>query len=128
MIERVYMQARKAESLKEVIVATDDSSIEEKVRSFNGTVCLTSLSVGVMLWPAVGTTADYTYGSWNGPKNVVLTEGVGPYLKAVEKSGDDLHAEPRAPYPHVRSVLALPWALAAIERLTGADIRRVARA
>lgn len=28
---------------------------------------------------------DYIYGSWNGPKNVVLTEGVGPYLKAVEK-------------------------------------------
>lgn len=42
MIERVYTQARKAESLMDVIVATDDSSIEEKVKSFNGNVCLTS--------------------------------------------------------------------------------------
>ena len=42
MIERVYMQARKAESLMDVIVATDDSSIEEKVKSFHGKVCLTS--------------------------------------------------------------------------------------
>lgn len=29
--------------------------------------------------------AEYVYGSWNGPKNVVLTEGVGPYLEAVTK-------------------------------------------
>jgi len=28
---------------------------------------------------------EYVYGSWNGPKNVVLTEGVGPYLDAVKK-------------------------------------------
>lgn len=42
MIERVYTQARKASSLNEVIVATDDSSIEKKVKSFNGNVCLTS--------------------------------------------------------------------------------------
>lgn len=42
MIERVYTQARKAESLMEVIIATDDPSIEEKVKSFNGNVCLTS--------------------------------------------------------------------------------------
>ncbi len=27
--------------------------------------------------------AEYIYGSWNGPKNVVLTEGVKPYLEAV---------------------------------------------
>ncbi len=29
--------------------------------------------------------AEYIYGSWNGPKNVVLTKGVGPYLDAVTK-------------------------------------------
>lgn len=42
MIERVYTQARKASSLMDVIVATDDISIEQKVKSFNGNVCLTS--------------------------------------------------------------------------------------
>ena len=35
--------------------------------------------------------AEYVYGSWNSPKNVVLTEGVGPYLKAVtEETGGSL--------------------------------------
>ncbi|MDE0059217.1 MAG: C4-dicarboxylate TRAP transporter substrate-binding protein [Defluviicoccus sp.] len=29
--------------------------------------------------------AEYVYGSWNSPKNVVLTEGVAPYLEAVTK-------------------------------------------
>jgi TRAP-type C4-dicarboxylate transport system substrate-binding protein len=29
---------------------------------------------------------DLVYGSWNGPKNVVLTEGVGPYLKTVSEA------------------------------------------
>ena len=29
--------------------------------------------------------AEYVYGSWNSPKNVVLTQGVGPYLAAVTK-------------------------------------------
>lgn len=42
MIHRVYAQAKKAKSLKDVIVATDNSSIEEEVKSFGGNVCLTS--------------------------------------------------------------------------------------
>src|SRR5690349_19506327 len=42
MIERVYTQAKKAPSLAEVIVATDDSSIEKEVNRFGGKVCLTS--------------------------------------------------------------------------------------
>lgn len=42
MIERVYAQAKKSGGLSEVIVATDHPAIEEKVRSFGGTVCLTS--------------------------------------------------------------------------------------
>ena len=42
MIERVFTQARKASSLKDVIVATDDPAIEKEVRRFGGKVCLTS--------------------------------------------------------------------------------------
>ena len=42
MIERVYAQAKKAKSLAEVIVATDDDAIFAKVKSFGGKVCLTS--------------------------------------------------------------------------------------
>src|SRR5688572_23973118 len=42
MIERVYAQSKKAQSLTDVIVATDDSSIEKEVRRFGGKVCLTS--------------------------------------------------------------------------------------
>jgi 3-deoxy-manno-octulosonate cytidylyltransferase (CMP-KDO synthetase) len=42
MIERVYSQAKKAPSLAEVIVATDDSAIEKEVTRFGGKVCLTS--------------------------------------------------------------------------------------
>ncbi|MEX2231538.1 MAG: 3-deoxy-manno-octulosonate cytidylyltransferase [Cyclobacteriaceae bacterium] len=42
MIERVYGQAKKARSLAEVIVATDDATIATKVKSFGGKVCLTS--------------------------------------------------------------------------------------
>jgi 3-deoxy-manno-octulosonate cytidylyltransferase (CMP-KDO synthetase) len=42
MIERVYTQARKSKLLTDVIVATDNKSIEEKVKSFGGNVCLTS--------------------------------------------------------------------------------------
>lgn len=42
MIERVYCQAKKASSLADVIVATDDSSIEREVKRFGGRVCLTS--------------------------------------------------------------------------------------
>ena len=33
---------------------------------------------------AVGA-AEYIYGSWNGPKNAVIKDGVVPYLQAVEK-------------------------------------------
>lgn len=42
MIERVYTQAKKAGSLTDVIVATDDSLIEREVKRFGGRVCLTS--------------------------------------------------------------------------------------
>ncbi|MEO9138476.1 MAG: primosomal protein N' [Jatrophihabitans sp.] len=35
----------------------------------------------------------------------------GPGLLAIWDEGDDLHAEPRAPYPHVRDVLALRSAM-----------------
>jgi 3-deoxy-manno-octulosonate cytidylyltransferase (CMP-KDO synthetase) len=42
MIERVYSQAKKSRCLSDVIVATDDEFILEKVRSFKGKVCLTS--------------------------------------------------------------------------------------
>lgn len=42
MIERVYSQATKSKFLSDVIVATDDKSIEEKVKSFGGNVCITS--------------------------------------------------------------------------------------
>lgn len=42
MIRRVYEQACKCESLSEVIVATDESSIENHVRLFGGNVMMTS--------------------------------------------------------------------------------------
>jgi len=42
MIERVYTQASKSKFLSRVIVATDHKAIEDKVKSFGGTVCLTS--------------------------------------------------------------------------------------
>ncbi len=42
MIERVYQQAKKAVSLADVIVATDDRTIEKEVRRFGGRVSLTS--------------------------------------------------------------------------------------
>jgi len=41
--------------------------------------------VGLSLWVTAAPAKEYVYGSWNGPKNVVLTKGVAPYLKAVEK-------------------------------------------
>lgn len=44
MIERVYEQAKKCQALSEVIVATDDSRIEDTVKQFGGQVCLTSSS------------------------------------------------------------------------------------
>ncbi len=42
MIQRVYEQALKSEFLEKVIVATDDSRIEQHVKSFGGNVMLTS--------------------------------------------------------------------------------------
>ena len=32
-----------------------------------------------------GVAKEYIYGSWNAPKNVVISEGVAPYLKQVER-------------------------------------------
>ncbi len=42
MLQRVYEQSLKSESLKQIIVATDDERIVEHVKSFGGDVCLTS--------------------------------------------------------------------------------------
>ena len=42
MIQRVYEQAQKADSLDKVIVATDDDRIKSAVEAFNGNVMLTS--------------------------------------------------------------------------------------
>jgi 3-deoxy-manno-octulosonate cytidylyltransferase (CMP-KDO synthetase) len=42
MVERVYAQAKKSNSLSEVIVGTDDISIANKVKGFGGRVCMTS--------------------------------------------------------------------------------------
>tara|TARA_B100000809_G_scaffold248154_1_gene277956 strand:+ start:534 stop:1265 length:732 start_codon:yes stop_codon:yes gene_type:complete len=42
MIQRVYEQAKKASSLSEVVVATDDHKIFEHVTSFGGNVVMTS--------------------------------------------------------------------------------------
>ena len=50
----------------------------------NRNLCLAFMAVGLALSTATATAKDLVYGSWNGPKNVVLTEGVAPYLKAVE--------------------------------------------
>ena len=46
---------------------------------------LTAVVVGMSLSASTVLAKDYVYGSWNGPKNVVLVEGVAPYLKAVER-------------------------------------------
>lgn len=42
MIQRVYEQAKKANSLSEVVVATDDERIAQHVQSFGGNVVMTS--------------------------------------------------------------------------------------
>jgi len=42
MIQRVYEQSKKAKSLNDVIVATDDSRIEQHIKSFGGNVIMTS--------------------------------------------------------------------------------------
>jgi 3-deoxy-manno-octulosonate cytidylyltransferase (CMP-KDO synthetase) len=44
MIQRVYEQAKKASSLSEVVVATDDDRIFEHIKSFGGSVVMTSSS------------------------------------------------------------------------------------
>jgi len=44
MIQRVYEQALKAKSLKEVVVATDDKRIMEHVQSFGGRVLMTNVN------------------------------------------------------------------------------------
>jgi 3-deoxy-manno-octulosonate cytidylyltransferase (CMP-KDO synthetase) len=44
MIRRVYDQAKKADSLSDVVVATDDDRIEEHVKNFGGNVVRTSVS------------------------------------------------------------------------------------
>lgn len=44
MIERVYVQAQKAKSLNDVVVATDDERIAEHVKSFGGNVVMTNES------------------------------------------------------------------------------------
>jgi 3-deoxy-manno-octulosonate cytidylyltransferase (CMP-KDO synthetase) len=42
MIERVYRQAKKSTLLSDVIVATDNTAIEDEVNRFGGKVCMTS--------------------------------------------------------------------------------------
>lgn len=44
MIQRVYEQAKKAQSLFDVVVATDDERIEAVVKEFSGNVVMTSSS------------------------------------------------------------------------------------
>jgi len=44
MIQRVYEQVKGCASLSEVVVATDDSRIEDHIRSFAGNVVMTSAS------------------------------------------------------------------------------------
>jgi len=45
MVQRVYEQAKKSKLLDRVVVATDDSRIEEAVRRFGGDVMLTSQDI-----------------------------------------------------------------------------------
>ena len=42
MIQRVYEQAKKSSSLSSVVVATDDTRIQNAVMAFGGEVCMTS--------------------------------------------------------------------------------------
>lgn len=44
LVERVYLRAKKAELLDDIIVATDDKRIFEHVKSFGGKVVMTSTS------------------------------------------------------------------------------------
>ena len=47
--------------------------------------CLIVAAGGLLLSTLTVSAGEFIYGSWNGPKNVVLVEGVVPYLKAIEK-------------------------------------------
>ena len=42
-------------------------------------------AAAILISAPAATAGELTYGSWNGPKNVVIVEGVAPYLKAIEK-------------------------------------------
>ncbi len=46
---------------------------------------LLAAAAGILISASAATAGELTYGSWNGPKNVVIVEGVAPYLKAIEK-------------------------------------------
>lgn len=48
-------------------------------------VGLTIIAVFLAMTTTPTSARDKVYGSWNGPKNVVLVHGVVPYLKAIEK-------------------------------------------
>ena len=58
---------------------------------FRRSIPVTLFAVTLAFAAQPASAAEYVYGSWNGPKNVVLTEGVAPYLKAVtEETGGSL--------------------------------------
>ncbi len=60
-----------------------------------------------------------------GTRAAVFAPVVDPGLLAVWDDGDDLHAEPRAPYPHVREVLALRAGRTGAALLAGGTSRSV---
>ena len=43
-----------------------------------------AVAIAVGTYQSPTSAAEYIYGSWNGPKNAVIKDGVVPYLKAVE--------------------------------------------
>lgn len=58
---------------------------------FRRSIPVTLFAVALAFTAQPASAAEYVYGSWNGPKNVVLTKGVAPYLKAVtEETGGSL--------------------------------------
>ncbi|RJK97179.1 primosomal protein N' [Vallicoccus soli] len=58
-----------------------------------------------------------------GPRAATWAPVADPGLLALWDDGDDLHAEPRAPYPHVREVLALRAHLEGSALLVGGHAR-----
>ncbi|HEX2175354.1 MAG TPA: primosome assembly protein PriA, partial [Nocardioidaceae bacterium] len=58
-----------------------------------------------------------------GTRSAAFAPVHGPGLLAVWDDGDDLHAEPRAPYPHVREVLAMRAELQGCGLLVGGFAR-----